>query len=244
MSSDSVLVIDDPVRDQPDSAETIRAKVRWYRRIRRRDSSWIRRLRIWLLHIGNQGTPSERFYALKDVLCKRYGVLRCYLTQEILKTCYACDGLASPWWDPESRCDRCRNGVYSRRWWLLEEWDLDGYIFHRPSKELFIEPDRVDIHGRIEHAGWSREYTYEARLWLYLVCGDLGSFLREISTSQRSSPGLWPLLRLQRIVFGVRIGRFKWCAVKARVRLWWWMLRARTRGLWDPITEEDDDIPF
>lgn len=171
----------------------------------------IQRLLCTLLHYANAGVHwphAEDFYPLKEKLLKRYGQFVGHQIQEIRKECHG------PWERVfgervgclGKRCPRCLGtGIYDIRWVRLERWEWCGRVFHRPIDASHITPSpyppRDMIYGIIEHPDYGKA-SDEARLWLYLLCGEWKLFLREcLSQPSYCQRTWWPLLCFQRVVF-------------------------------------------
>jgi hypothetical protein len=167
------------------------------------------KLLAWLLHIANTDvgmTNRSEFYALKERLLRKYGRFAGHQIQEIKKPCWG------PWGDEYGerkgcqgeKCPRCRGtGVFDFRWVRLERWEWAGYVFHRPVDDSRVIPSPYPpadmILGRIEHKDYGRAAN-EARLWLYLICGEWRLFGKEMKSHAYARPGWWPLTNLQRPV--------------------------------------------
>lgn len=172
----------------------------------------IQRLLATLLHYANADTGAtyrQEFYALKERLLRRYGRFDGHQIQEIKKLCWG------PWGHEYGEragckgegCPHCRGtGVFDIRWVRLERWVWQGYVFHRPVDDTRIIPSPYPpanmIHGRIEHPRYGRGAN-EARLWLYLLCGELRLFWKDWTSHAYCGWSWWPLTNMQRAVMNL-----------------------------------------
>lgn len=168
------------------------------------------------LYLANAHPPMldrKRFYALKDRLCRRYGVAGGIDIQHIVDLCwgYARDGRCL-----RAACTKCGGtGVYLELWYELERWCLGDRTFHRPTGRRWavppkLSPERPIIEGRIEHRAVHPRVAGEAQLWLSLVF-DPGLFWRLLSLHRFALPGWYPMLRLQAATFSARLWLARWC---------------------------------
>jgi hypothetical protein len=173
-----------------------------------------RRLLGWLLHRANSSPPltgRTEFYALKDRLLARYGTPDGEDVQHIADGCWGCDGTGR--YDGSGyRCRKCWDtGVYRERWTRLVRWTLGGYRFHTiaPRQDVWGPGTPASIEGRVARRDYGR-LAAECQLWLALAL-DRRLFRRLVSGSCYCSPGLWPMLRLQKVAFDLRMfaGRLK-----------------------------------
>jgi len=159
-----------------------------------------------LLRYANAAPPPWRraqFYALKDRLCRTYGVHDGYDVQHIRDLCWGLDDAIGC---PGTGCRKCGGtGVYRERTTWLERWSIAGRIFHRPLGP--IRPDGARalnvIQGRIVHRDVSARAAREATLLLALVF-DRPLFWPLFAHGSLCSPGCWPLCRLNKTVAVVR----------------------------------------
>jgi hypothetical protein len=134
---------------------------------------------LWLANGDPPMTGRADFYAMKARLLARYGRVVGRDVQEVVKTCYGCDGSGIY---PYSGCDcdstscrwcSCRRcggtGVYDRFWCVLTRHEFGGHVFHTPGERTWRKPaEPVTIHGRIQHTYRGRAAD-EAALWLALM---------------------------------------------------------------------------
>lgn len=127
------------------------------------------------MFMANSEGVKQPWYALKDKLCKRFGVNDGYDVQFIEgKKCYSCrgTGIYHKHYHGEWIADECYNccgtGMYKDdRYIVLERIKVGRYIFHRPQKDTAISwtkplapeiPTSVTINGYIDHCrvknGW------------------------------------------------------------------------------------------
>ena len=170
-------------------------------------------LTAWLLHVANTDTgPALRteFYDLKERLLKKHGRFVGHQIQEIKKPCWG------PWGNEYGerqgclgeKCPHCGGtGVFDLRWVRLERWEWGGFVFHRPAGDTRTIPSpyppRDMILGRIQH----RKYglgANEARLWLFLLCGEFRLWWRDMRSHAACGWQWWPLTNLQRLT--MRLG--------------------------------------
>lgn len=180
---------------------------------------------VRLLHLANadnHGVLRTDFYALKQRLCERYGRCRGHDIQVIRKECWGTN------WDDRGfdddghipcgpTCRRCGGtGIFDIRWVCLERWEVGKYTFHRPIDSTRRQPEGDParwIQGRIDHPHYGLK-SAEARLWLYLLCGEFRLLWRAMKSSSYCYPRFWPMLNLQRIVMNtaMKLHRKKcWC---------------------------------
>lgn len=112
----------------------------------------------FLLNQANRETKSREYYAVKDIILKKYGTLIGYDVQHIPgKECFSCNGTGRHYNAYEQcydDCWNCSNGWYKRPVWnILEKIQFGRYVFHRPYKRCYIKPDEYHptIQGYIEH---------------------------------------------------------------------------------------------
>ena len=173
----------------------------------------LNRLKAMLLHYANASPPScgrAEFYAVKDKLLQRYAASDGVDVQEISKPCYG----ELHWYDEgEFRvitpcgkdCHRCGGtGIYDIRWVALERFRWYGRTYHIPRGDTRIRPEKpADIVGLVKHTDYGKG-SDEARLWLYLLCGEWRLLWQQLRASYYCGWHAWPLLNLQWVVF-------KWC---------------------------------
>lgn len=127
---------------------------------------------LWLANSRPPHLARSEFYAVKDIILRRFGDRVGHDWQEIVHECYGCDGTGIYTYleGDSTECRRCfGSGVYRRFWVRLERWQLAGRTFHRPVERTANCPDEpVTIVGRIEHKRVGRAGD-EACLWLALV---------------------------------------------------------------------------
>ncbi len=205
-----------------------------------------------LLHLANSDPPGNReeFYALKTRLLHTYGKLRGLRVQEIIKSC---------WGEYDSpgclgkKCRKCGGtGIYSRRQYLLEEWEWGGYVFHCPvpTNRLYTV---IDIKGRIEHKNYGRK-AREACLWLYLLCGEIGLFRRAMTSGYSCGRYWWPLLNLQRAATVLSMWlawRKCWCGKWFWTMGQGWQICRKCRkpvelkeGEYEELADDGCEVPF
>lgn len=99
---------------------------------------------------ANMAPPSvpwckEAFYEIKDLILKRWGQKTRRVVQHIEDSCWGyssigCDGIL---------CDKCDGtGVFRDRWFLLQEWDLKGRLFHNPITRLQQYKGPIAVEGK------------------------------------------------------------------------------------------------
>lgn len=148
-----------------------------------------------LLQIANSGCRSPEFYRLKDKILHQRGKLIGYDVQYIEKECYSCGGtgIHNGYYGKRS-CWNCTDGIYSRRYYLLERWKFGKYVFHRPVKSCkWYECGPVTINGYIRHKIPQRHLAEECYLWLALIF-DQELFKREMRESCWHHSAVTPLL--------------------------------------------------
>lgn len=160
-----------------------------------------------LLHYANASPPHWRqeFYALKSRLLKQCGTFRGTEVQEIIKPCWGPRKWNYEWggYDyqdcPGEDCSQCGGtGIFDIRWVRLAKWEWCGFTFHCPIDDTRVKPERVDIHGRIEHKDYGR-ICDEAALWLLLLTGEWSLFKQAMTSSRACGWQRWPLLTLQQV---------------------------------------------
>lgn len=162
----------------------------------------------WLCHYANANPSGCRntFYALKDRLLNQYAEFLGYEMQEITKPCWGDkrDDYGD-WHGCGPTCRRCGGtGIFDRKWIRLQRWEWGKYVFHIPDGSTRIQPDSVQIHGRIKHANHVLA-SREAELWLYVVTLQFGMWWHVLSTSHYVYPKLWPMCRLQKYAMAARM---------------------------------------
>jgi hypothetical protein len=173
------------------------------------------RVIAWLLSIANTKPPiidRPDFYDLKQRICERYGRFVGHDLQEIVKECWGpweADqfGERSPIGCRGTACRVCGGtGAFDVRWVSLESWAIGRRIFHRPSGDTRIRPDpsSVTIHGLVKHRDYGRGAD-EARLWLYLLCGEWELLWRQMTIVHCCGWYWWPLLNVQRIASNIAL---------------------------------------
>lgn len=133
-----------------------------------------------LLRSANSAPPvffRAAFYDLKGRLLQKHGVYERYLTQEVVKDCWSCDGRGH---FRSGQCWSCDGtGYYSRWYHLLIEYSLCGRQFLVPvesSRDLLPTAwPAVSIHGKTSPT--PSRFSREALLWLALLC-DRSLFLK------------------------------------------------------------------
>jgi len=200
----------------------------------------------WLCHYAN-ADPSRTFYDFKDRLLHQYADFQGHDIQEIVKECW---GSRDHWGDPRGckgeECRRCNGtGIYDRRWVRLQRWKWGKYIFHIPISSTYIQPDSIQIHGRIIHDNYGKA-SREAELWLYIVTLQFSMWWRLLSTRAYVDPGLWPMCRFQRIAMWARM-TFRWhrCWCGKWFPTWGtgWMACKKCRQT-KTFLDQDNDVPF
>jgi hypothetical protein len=121
----------------------------------------------WLLHHANRNTlygeDKRIFYEIKNRILAKRGKYLHYDVQFIEgKKCRACGGTGTQYYydfygdgpvDADF-CWHCYNGWYKRPTWnILSVVDFGGYVFHRPYKRVYENPNITSqvIEGYIEH---------------------------------------------------------------------------------------------
>ncbi len=95
------------------------------------------------------------FYAFKARFLRRFGTRAGLDRQRIELDCYGCEG--SGFFTKSEVCRKCGGqGVYDVKEILLERWDLQGRIYHRPLDAAEAWPLRNEepvaiIEGKIKH---------------------------------------------------------------------------------------------
>lgn len=126
-----------------------------------------------LLHHANRTTRSAEFYAIKNRILSKYGLIVGYDVQHIGgKRCFTCDGTGvyRGYWDSgeewHDTCNRCSGGGWYKWpvWNVLEKRRFGRYTFHQPVKRCYSTEDvctylatahglaHAEIEGYIEHA--------------------------------------------------------------------------------------------
>lgn len=104
---------------------------------------------------------TRSFYALKDKILKVFGNENDYDLQHITKKCHTCNGTGLYYSD--SRCRRCKNGVWAKYDVVLKRYLLNGSCFHIPLGRL--EGNRLKIFDGID---WHDEFEdYGITKWKY-----------------------------------------------------------------------------
>lgn len=209
------------------------------------------RLLATLLHYANSSAPAvgtERFYALKSFLLRRYARFGGHDMQEIRKECW---GYWNSYGDDPvgcqgASCRKCRGtGIYDIRWHRLERWEWCGYLFHVPSGSTSVpcSPDQVTIRGRIEHRDYGKA-PGESLLWLLMLTGQWSHLWFDLSTHAYCSWSWYPLLNVQRVAFWLRM-KLSWqrCYCGSWFPTWGtgWRICKVCR---QPKPQEASDIPF
>lgn len=137
-----------------------------------------------MLHRANKFRGGPEFYAVKDRVLRRWGVLVGHDLQLFAGSpCWDCDSrdaetgdwqarmLKIEGWSPEDHdCERCGCTGWYRlpRYVVLERWVFGGHVFHRPLARPqeyaggpLDVPARMVIHGRIpkdQFGGYDHRY--------------------------------------------------------------------------------------
>lgn len=147
-----------------------------------------------------QWDATEEFYAIKQEILDRWGTRVGTVQQRITDTCwgygyYGCD----------DHCDKCGGtGIYRERYFLLEEWSLSGFSFHRPLRRIDKAHAKPvsEIEGRISHGN-----SLGARqCWLALFCifrPSVSVFRDSFISGSPYSP--WLFRRVMRIVGAIGV---------------------------------------
>lgn len=139
-----------------------------------------------VLHCANSRPPHIRereFYALKELLLKRFGTGNGFDVQHIIKDCWNCDGTGKLYMETMhlgqltsiyvGKCNRCTNGIYRQFWVRLERYRLGRHFFHTPKERYYSDPgltmQRPIIEGYIKHHDYPGHLPLEAALWLFLI---------------------------------------------------------------------------
>lgn len=210
----------------------------------------MQRILATLLHYANAegSTRHSQFYALKDRLLRKYGEFRGHELQEIKKDCWG--DQYDDWGDRYGCGPKCRacggSGVFDIRWVRLEIWHWQGFVFHRPDGDTRIPPapSQVRIKGIIQHPKYGLKSS-EARLWLYLLCGEWGLLWRSLRGSSFCRPRFWPMLNLQRIIMPTAMffhRRTCWCGGRYWTFGSGWQICGKCRK--EREARVDDGIPF
>lgn len=137
----------------------------------------------WALYLANSSPPGgrelrQRFYAMKQRICERYGTPDGYDIQHFDgKKCFGCDGTGiHEYWDSgdQDYCWKCGgSGWFKReRWVTLKRWRVGNRVFHQPDGVSYEKPTpvlrNITFEGFIQH-GYHGFWSEEAILWLSLV---------------------------------------------------------------------------
>lgn len=143
-------------------------------------------LLAYMLFLANTNPGAERqaFYAMKGKILRREDI------QELVYDCWNCNG-AGGWVElvPDGysdwiECHKCGgDGVWDRRWVILDRWELGGRTFHNPNGRLTSRPAHVAIRGRVRHPDmgrWATVAKWALFCWFYpsLVRHAVGDRLR------------------------------------------------------------------
>jgi hypothetical protein len=135
----------------------------------------------FILHHANRCTKHPAFYAIKDQILARHGVVVGHDIQHIEgKRCFSCSGTGVHHkydrhgfvYDSDS-CWHCVGGWYKRPMWIMLERRMFGkYIFHKPIRREYTKNNPFEgnynvVEGYISH--YPRRYSYLALWLLYLV---------------------------------------------------------------------------
>jgi hypothetical protein len=136
--------------------------------------SRISRLIGYMLRCANASPPYNQrneFYAMKDRICRRFGKLVGEDLQHIIKHCYTCEDTPGKY--GTQSCHRCDGtGIFDEAFYILERWDVGGYIFHRPKSRYSCVPPEgmsVTIKGHIRHDRVGRFVHLECQILLALI---------------------------------------------------------------------------
>jgi hypothetical protein len=186
----------------------------------------------WLLHHANRRYSSPEFYAIKNMLLKKYGKHICYDIQFIEgKKCYSCDGtgiyIGTKWseitWGKvvtfQETCYKCYNGWYKRPVWnILARIEFGRYIFHQPYERSYTKPDNSIpvIEGYIDHK--NSKYSDFAATILFLIYekGYLKRWYKEAGTGRFCKwwkPSHWP----NNIVYHLKHKRYVYYQTKGEL---------------------------
>ncbi len=164
----------------------------------------IQRLLAMLLHYANASGAGLEFYALKGWLLERYAQRDGEDVQEIVKKCWG----PGDWYDPESPvkgcpgegCKHCGgSGIYDRKITVLNRWRWCGYVFHTIGTWPPKQQATITIRGYVRHEQYGMK-AVEARIWLYVLCGEWRMFWREISGHRYLGWYCWPMLNVARVL--------------------------------------------
>lgn len=198
-----------------------------------------------VLHCANSRRPYIRereFYALKELLLKRFGAPDGFDVQYIRLECWDCDGTGKLYMDGINfgepariyigPCRRCTNGAYREFWVRLERHTLGKYLFHIPKERYSHDPglttQRPVIEGHVKHHNYPSHLPFEAALWLFLVF-EPRVFWRTFGKIG-AHKARTPLCLLSNLVFW----RNRIC----------WKLRRRVEMFVAGLRSDIDDIPF
>lgn len=168
-----------------------------------------------LLYLANARPPrgkdhKQRFYAMKQRICQRFGSLDGFDVQHFVgKQCFGCDGSGVHyyWSGDRDYCWRCGgSGWFKReRWVVLARWRIGVRIFHQPSGVSYETPSlplrRTTIEGFIEH-DYHGFWHDEAAMWLALLFDWklLGMLLAEGTTYCKWPRWLGPMVQLKQLI--------------------------------------------
>ena len=167
-----------------------------------------------LLYLANSRPPSgkdrkERFYAMKQRICERFGTPDGFDVQHFAgKRCFSCYGTGiyrSEYSDYQNYCYKCNgSGWFKReRWVVLKRWRIGQRIFHQPDGVSYEAPNPPlrTIEGFIEHA-YHGFWHEEAAMLLALMFDRelLGMLLAEGSTYCKWPRWLGPMVQLKQVV--------------------------------------------
>lgn len=89
----------------------------------------------------------EQFYEVKQHIVARWGSLRGLVYQRIEDRCWGEHGNLC-----DRYCGKCGGtGIYRALTVELEEWELEGRVFHRPLRRVLYTSQPIAIHGRVHH---------------------------------------------------------------------------------------------
>lgn len=182
----------------------------------------MKQLLAFLLHHANREYKSEKFYAIKNMLLKKYGNHIGYDVQYIEgKKCYSCGATGYySHWRGLVECFKCDGtGFYKLPVYnILEVVQFGKYRFHQPYKRAYAKPELpVTINDYISHT--STKYGKISRHILFLIyeSGYLKRYYRELNSWYCSwwMPKNWLHNAIYIHKYGLPNTTFR------RVRTWW-----------------------
>lgn len=209
-----------------------------------------------VLHCANSRPPHIRereFYALKELLLKRFGTGDGFDVQRIIQECWNCEGTGKLYMETMhlgqltsiyvGKCNRCTAGVYRQFWVRLERYRLGRHIFHTPKERYYSDPgltmQRPIIEGYIKHHDYPGHLPLEAALWLFLVF-EPRVFWRtfgHIGAHRTRTPLCW----LSNVIFWtLQIPN----AIRRKFQHWKWRIQDYLDDWRGRPVLDDDELPF